>query len=118
MSGNRCMAARRTALDRWVYWRETAALWLPTISRANTSESPDALSMVTALCRNEWKEISLGSRAAERPCLVFWCPRGSTNPASARISLNWLESEVVLLYAAAFGKMYALGLSLVGNALR
>ena len=46
-----------------MYCRDTAALSWPTISRASTSETPLAFSIVTALCRNEWKLISLVWRA-------------------------------------------------------
>jgi hypothetical protein len=42
-SGNRCMALRRSSVVRCVYWRETAALSCPTISRAKTSERPDCI---------------------------------------------------------------------------
>jgi hypothetical protein len=39
-SGNRCIAARLSSVVRCVYWRETAALSCPTISRAIKSEAP------------------------------------------------------------------------------
>ena len=48
-SGNRRMAARLSSVVRCVYWRETAALSCPTISRAIKSETPAAFSIVTAL---------------------------------------------------------------------
>jgi len=44
------------------------------ISRANTSDRPDAFSIVTAECRKLWNEISLASRECERPFLLF-CSR-------------------------------------------
>ena len=50
-SGNRRIAARLSSVVRCVYWRETAALSCPTISRAMKSETPAAFSMVTALWR-------------------------------------------------------------------
>jgi hypothetical protein len=52
-SGNRCIAARLSSVVRCVYWRETAALSCPRISRAIKSETPAAFSIVTALWRNE-----------------------------------------------------------------
>ena len=48
-SGNRRMAARLSSVVRCVYWRETAALSCPTISRAIKSETHAAFSIVTAL---------------------------------------------------------------------
>src|SRR5439155_2173922 len=50
-SGNRCIALRRWSVVRCVYCRDIAALSCPTICRASTSETPDAFSIVTALCR-------------------------------------------------------------------
>ena len=52
-SGNRRIAARLSSVVRCVYWRETAALSCPTISRAIKSETPAAFNIVTALWRNE-----------------------------------------------------------------
>ena len=69
-SGNRSMAARLSSVVRCVYWRETAALSCPTISRAIKSETSAAFSLVTALCRKLWNEVSLASRACARPFLV------------------------------------------------
>jgi len=47
-SGNRRMAARLSSVVRCVYWRETAALSCPTISRAIKSETPAAFSTAVA----------------------------------------------------------------------
>ena len=58
-SGSRCIAARLSSVERCVYCRDTAALSWPTISRAIKSETPAAFSIVTALCRKLWNEISL-----------------------------------------------------------
>jgi len=62
MSGKRCIAARLSSVERCVYWRETAALSCPTISRAMKSETPAAFSIVTAEWRKLWKEISLAAQ--------------------------------------------------------
>jgi hypothetical protein len=69
-SGSRSMVARLSSVVRCVYWRETAALSCPTISRAIKSETSAAFSLVTALCRKLWNEVSLASRACARPFLV------------------------------------------------
>jgi hypothetical protein len=52
-SGNFCIALRRSSVVKWVYWRLTAALSWPTISRASTSDTPAAFNIVTALCLSE-----------------------------------------------------------------
>src|SRR5438045_3735087 len=52
-SGNRCIALRKSSVERWVYCLEIAVLSCPTISRASTSDTPAAFSIVTALCRRE-----------------------------------------------------------------
>jgi hypothetical protein len=67
MSGNRCIAARLSSVVRCVYWRETAALSCPTISRAIKSATPAAFSIVTALWRKLWNEISLASARLVAP---------------------------------------------------
>src|SRR4030095_4158753 len=82
-SGNRRMAARLSSVVRCVYWRETAALSCPMISRAIKSETPAAFSIVTALWRKLWNEISLASRAWSRPLPVLLCPRGSSSARPA-----------------------------------
>jgi len=43
----------------------------------------DRLNTLTAKLDLFDNEISLVSRACERPCFAFSCPRGSTRPASA-----------------------------------
>ena len=91
------MALRLSSVLKCVYCLDTAALSCPTISRAMKSETPAAFSIVTALWRKLWNEISLASRAWSRPLPVLLCPRGSAR------RIRTAYSKKMTLYFPAIG---------------
>jgi hypothetical protein len=62
------------------------------IAIASALLTPAFFNIEVALCRNEWNEISLVSRRADRP-FVPVVLYGSAKPTPIRISLNWFAKQ-------------------------